>query len=97
MTAVTDTAIELFAALLPLQDSQSLSKVISQLVESVRSPRLERNTGRKSAVLVNATIALVLSLRNAATGYARQAKDSFGSGQIPATLADFLKVSCLKI
>ncbi|KIJ41885.1 hypothetical protein M422DRAFT_60390 [Sphaerobolus stellatus SS14] len=95
MTAVTNAAIELFAALLPIQDTQSLSKAISQLVESTKSPKLERNTGRKAAVLINATIALLLALRTATTGNVRQAKEAFGAGQVPAILADFLRIAIL--
>lgn len=93
MTAVTDAAIELFASLLPLQDSQSLLKVITQLMESVRSPKLERNAGRKEAVLVNATIAILLALRAATSSNAKQPRDTFGNNQVASMLADFLQVS----
>ncbi|PPQ91330.1 hypothetical protein CVT25_003770 [Psilocybe cyanescens] len=89
-TSVVDTAIELFSRLLPLQDLPSTIKVVTQLLESVRSPKLEKNAGRKSAVLINATVALVLALRNATTSHFRQAKDTFGSSQITSLLSPFL-------
>ncbi|KDR82328.1 hypothetical protein GALMADRAFT_237575 [Galerina marginata CBS 339.88] len=89
-TSVVDTAIELFSKLLPLQDLTSTQKVISQLLESVRSPKLEKNAGRKAAVLVNANVALVLALRIASTSYFRQSKDTFGNTQITSLLSPFL-------
>ncbi|KAG6887575.1 hypothetical protein C0992_011744, partial [Termitomyces sp. T32_za158] len=56
-TSVVDTAIELFAQLLPLQDLTSTTRVITQLLESVRSPKLEKNSGRKAAVINAASLA----------------------------------------
>lgn len=91
-TAAVDAAIELFSLLLPLQDLSSCSRVVSDLVQSVQSPKLERNTGRKAAVLANASIAIALALRNATTMYSRQSRDSLGSAQVSAMLATFLKV-----
>ena len=89
---MTDAAIELFAALLPIQDSQSSARVIAQVIESAKSPKLERNTGRKAAVFVNATIALLLALRSATTLHFRHARDTLGNTQVTTALADFLKV-----
>ncbi|CAA7266119.1 unnamed protein product [Cyclocybe aegerita] len=89
-TAVVDTAIELFSRLLPLQDLQATQKIIALLVESVRSPKLEKNAGRKAAVFVNATVALVLTLRYASATNFRQARDTFGNGQITSLLSPFL-------
>jgi hypothetical protein len=89
---VIDTAIELFSKLLPLQSVHSTVKVITQLVDSVRAPKLERNAGRKAAVFVNATVALVLTLRYATMTHFRQAKDIFGNIQITTLLSPFLMV-----
>ncbi|KAK0203615.1 clathrin-coated vesicle protein [Desarmillaria ectypa] len=90
-TAIVDAAIDLFSRLLPLQDTASTTRAITQLLEAVRSPRLEKNTGRKAAVTVNATIALALALRNATTSHYRQARDTLGSGQVTTLLSPFLK------
>lgn len=91
-TAVVDTAIELFAQLLPLQDLTSTVKIVSLLLDSVRSPKLEKNTGRKAAIFINAAVALVLALRQAmATTQSRRAKDTFGSTQVTTLLSPFLK------
>ncbi|KAF8584408.1 ARM repeat-containing protein [Ramaria rubella] len=95
-TSVTDAAIELFATLLPIQDNQSSMRAIAQVIDFVRSPKLERNTGRKAAVLVNATVALLLALRSATASHFRHAKDTLGNPQVTAALADFFKVAILE-
>ncbi|EJD04810.1 clathrin-coated vesicle protein [Fomitiporia mediterranea MF3/22] len=89
-TAVVDAAIELFAALLPLQDSSSCGRVINEALESTRSQKLEKNAGRKAAVVVNTTVAIALALRIATTSYARTCKDTLGGTQIANNLSSFL-------
>ncbi|KAG6888099.1 hypothetical protein C0995_010705, partial [Termitomyces sp. Mi166 len=89
-TSVVDTAIDLFARLLPLQDLTSTTRIITQLLESVRSPKLEKNSGRKAAVHINATISLLFALRHATTSHFRQARETFGSTQITSLLSPFL-------
>lgn len=91
-TSVVDSAIDLFAQLLPLQDLQSTTRTITQLVESVKSQKLDKNTGRKAAVSINAAIAVVLTLRNATTRHFRQSRDTFGSSQVTSLLSSFLQV-----
>ena len=97
-TSVVDTSIELFARLLPLQDVQTTQKVITQLLESIKSPKLDKNAGRKMAVNVNAVVGIVLALRNAMgagpTGGhgSRQARETFGSAGITGMLSPFLMV-----
>jgi hypothetical protein len=91
-TSVVDAAIELFAQLLPLQDLACTTRTITQLLESVRSPKLEKNSGRKSAVLINAAIALVLTMRHASASHLRRARDTFGNSQVTAMLSSFWKV-----
>lgn len=49
-TSVPDTAIKLSAKLLPLQGLTATIKTITQLLQSVRSPKLEKNAGWKSAL-----------------------------------------------
>lgn len=91
-SSVVDAAIDLFSALLPLQDTTSTTKVVSELIEYTRSPKLERNSGRKAAVLVNVAVAITLSLRAASTSHARHCRDTLGSHQISSILSSFLKV-----
>lgn len=94
-TSVVDTAIDLFAKLLPLQTLASTQKILSALLENVYSPKLEKNAGRKAAVWVNANIALVLTLRESTGGHAgyKQAKETFGSSTVTNLISPFLTVS----
>lgn len=66
-------------------------KILSQLLEFVRSPKLEKNLGRKAAVTINAAVAIVLTLRHASNTNFRQAKETFGNSQLTSLLAPFLK------
>lgn len=91
-TSVVDSAINLFADLLPLQDLSSIIRTITHLLDSVRSSKLEKNVGRKAAVIINAAIALVLTLRSATTSHYRESRDTFGSSQVTNLLSLFLKV-----
>jgi hypothetical protein len=94
-TAVVDAGIELFARLLPLQDLSSMLTVVKQIVESVTSPKLEKSSGRRAAVNINATIAILLFLRHASTHHSRQVREAFADGQIVSLLSSFLQVDRL--
>ncbi|KAI0742742.1 clathrin-coated vesicle protein [Daedaleopsis nitida] len=87
-TAAVDAAIQLFAQLLPLQDVTQTTRVVTQLLGSVGSQKLEKNTGRKAAALVNTTFAVVLTLRQTTSNSARQV---LGNSQVSAPLSTFLK------
>ncbi|KAG6836470.1 hypothetical protein H0H93_007750 [Arthromyces matolae] len=75
---------------LNLRSSEALLRR-QQLLDSVRSPKLERNSGRKAAVHINATTGLLLALRNATSSHFRQARETFGSSQITSLLSPFLQ------
>ncbi|KAF8074912.1 clathrin-coated vesicle protein, partial [Lyophyllum atratum] len=92
-TSVVDTAIELFAQLLPLQDLATTTRIITQLLESVKSSKLEKNSGRKAAVHINATVGLMLALRHATTSHFRQARETFGNPQVSSLLSPFLQAA----
>ncbi|THH16286.1 hypothetical protein EW146_g4324 [Bondarzewia mesenterica] len=92
-TAVVDAGLNLFAHLLPLQDVASASRTITQLIDSVRSPKFDKNIGRKAAAFTNATTSILLSLRQAMVSPSRQARDIFGSSQMTAPISAFLKAS----
>jgi hypothetical protein len=89
-TGVVDAAIRLFGALLASQDTSSATRTLQQLVESVRSPKLEKNNGRRLAVLFNAVIAVSLALREA--GSRRAARETFSQASVTAVLSPFLLV-----
>ncbi|KAH8115151.1 clathrin-coated vesicle protein [Phellopilus nigrolimitatus] len=90
-TSVVDAAIELFAALLPLQESTASKRIVSEVLDSTRSAKLEKNSGRKAAVFVNSTIAIAFALRIATTLHSRQCRETLGGSQIATTLSLFLK------
>ncbi|TFY58733.1 hypothetical protein EVJ58_g6238 [Rhodofomes roseus] len=87
-TAAVNAAVQLFAQLLPLQDLSVAVRSLTQLVESTGSPKLEKNSGRKAAVSVNAILALVLALRQVNSARSRQV---LGSPQVTSLLAPLLK------
>ncbi|KAF7331836.1 Clathrin-coated vesicle protein [Mycena kentingensis (nom. inval.)] len=91
LTSVVDTAIELFAQLLPLQDLTTTGKIVTLLTESVRSSKLEKNVGRKAAVSVNGAVALALALRQAMATQSRRPRETFGNTQVTDKLMSFLK------
>ncbi|KAI5983848.1 armadillo-type protein [Pisolithus albus] len=90
-TAVVNAAIELFARLLASQDLAITTRLVTQLTELVKSPKLDRNAGRKAAVVVNAAVATVQTLRHATTTYYRQARETLGHHQVTTALTGFLK------
>lgn len=92
-SAVVDASIELFARLLPIQDLTVVTRTITQLVDSVRSPKMDKNSGRKAAVLINSVVAIARALRCAMESHSRQAKETLGHSQVTTPLASLLKVA----
>lgn len=90
-TAVVDAAIELFALLLPAQDLATVERFVAQVIDHARAPRLERNIGRKSAVTINVSTALVLALSNGSQNV-RHARSTFGTAQVGNVMSAFLQV-----
>ncbi|KAI0054064.1 clathrin-coated vesicle protein [Auriscalpium vulgare] len=90
-TQAVDAGMSLLARLLPQQEPSAASRLISQIIESVRSPKFDRNVGRKAAVQVNATVSFVLAMRQAMSSPSRQARDVFGNPNNSAALSAFLK------
>lgn len=91
-SAVVDASIELFARLLPIQDLTTATRTVTQLIESVKSPKLDKNSGRKAAVLINSVVAVARALRHAMESHSRQAKETLGHSQVTNPLASLLKV-----
>lgn len=93
LTAVVDAAIALFAQLLPLQDLGSTMRIVSQMLDCINSPKLEKNLGRKSAASINTIVALVLTLRQAMASQLRRTRETLGNPQVTTLLTPFLKAS----
>jgi hypothetical protein len=92
LTQAVDAALALFARLLPLQDSNSAARLITLMIDSVKSPRYEKNVGRKAAVQVNAAIAILLAMRQAMASPSKHVREVFGSTAVTTQLSSFLKV-----
>jgi hypothetical protein len=92
LTQVVDAALALFARLLPLQDSASAARLITFMIDSVKSPKYDKNIGRKAAVQVNAAIAILLAIRQAMVSPSKHVREVFGSTAVTTPLSSFLKV-----
>ncbi|KAI5895636.1 ARM repeat-containing protein [Schizophyllum commune H4-8] len=90
-TSAVDTSIELFSRLLPLQDLPTTVRIVTELLEYARSPKLEKNAGRKAAVFINSAVAIVMTLRVITANSTRQTRDVWGSAQVTSLLSPFLK------
>lgn len=60
---LVNAAIELFALYFPLQEVQNQVALLHNLLSSYRSSRLEKNPGRREAILANAITSIVGLLR----------------------------------
>jgi hypothetical protein len=77
---LVDASIELFALYFTLQDPTSQADLLQQMTNNVRSTRLEKNPGRRMAVLANCITAILGSLRHIMRGapYRRVVESSVG-------------------
>ncbi|KAG1754151.1 armadillo-type protein [Suillus lakei] len=91
VSSVCDAAIELFSQLLPAQDLSTTLRTISHLIESNRSSKLDKNAGRRAAVMLNSVVAIVRTLRVSMISHHRQSKDTLGHSQVTSALGAFLK------
>lgn len=62
-TSMIDSAIELFALYLPLVNTKQQTTILEKLYSHVTSMKLEKNPGRKMAILANSITAFLLSTR----------------------------------
>ncbi|PWY99439.1 ARM repeat-containing protein [Testicularia cyperi] len=67
-TGVVDAAIQLFTALLPYQTREVQISAMEALLAHGKSTKLDRNPGRKQAIRVNSTVAVLGALRTAIQG-----------------------------
>jgi hypothetical protein len=91
-TGLVDAAVELFALYLPLQDLPTQSGLVHQMTNFVHSNKLEKNLGRKVAILGNATTSVLGALRVAMQGNSRRLQENMGAQQLNVLLRDVLKV-----
>lgn len=62
-TGLVNASIELFALYFSLQEPQNQAALLQNLLNSYRSGRLEKNPGRRMAILANAVTAVLGALR----------------------------------
>lgn len=91
-TNVVDAAIDLFSLAFPALDQDGQSRALADISTFVRSPKLEKNPGRKAAIFVNSVEALRRSLRKAMSG-GRLMREAVGSAKVSASMKDLLQVS----
>ncbi|WAR63445.1 hypothetical protein PtB15_17B44 [Puccinia triticina] len=63
-TATVDAALELFALYFPLVTTNQQSMLIDRLCKFSHSAKLEKNPGRKMAILVNSVTAMLLAAKS---------------------------------
>ena len=90
-TGVVDSAVELFALFLPVQDPNVQVKLLKEMLGSLQSVKTERNPGRRMAILVNAVVALLGALRHTMQSGGRHA-NQFALSSVNSLFRDVLKV-----
>ncbi|KAG8776236.1 hypothetical protein FRC15_012050 [Serendipita sp. 397] len=96
-TAVVNSSIDLFSALVCAQDSNGALKALSGLIDTAKVDKSSSsNMGRRIAVTVNSVWALLLSLRMATSRVgARAGREIFGGAQVGNIISVFLKDAIL--
>ncbi|WVQ83814.1 hypothetical protein IAT38_005958 [Cryptococcus sp. DSM 104549] len=89
-TGVIDAGVELFAAVFPHQNVEGQVQSLATLSSHMRSSKLEKNPGRKQAVLANTMAALRRSL-GTAEALGPRARKALGSGQVSELLRSLLQ------
>jgi hypothetical protein len=90
-TGVVDAGVELFAAIFPHQSIEGQIQSLASLSSHVRSSKLERNPGRKQAVVANTMAALRRSLGNL-DGIGQKAKAALANPQVTDLIKNLLQV-----
>ncbi|WVQ76597.1 hypothetical protein IAR50_006269 [Cryptococcus sp. DSM 104548] len=91
-TGVIDAGVSLFSILFPHQSQEGQVQSLATLSSHIKSSKLERNPGRKQAVIVNTLLALRRSLEKT-EGQGSRAKRHVGSGQVSEMIRSILQDS----
>ncbi|ODN88477.1 clathrin-coated vesicle protein [Cryptococcus wingfieldii CBS 7118] len=89
-TGVIDAGVSLFSILFPHQSQEGQVQSLATLSSHIKSSKLERNPGRKQAVVVNTLLALRRSLEKT-EGQGSRAKRHVGSGQVSEMIRSILQ------
>ncbi|KAK4701730.1 HEAT repeat-containing protein 5, partial [Phenoliferia sp. Uapishka_3] len=90
-SGIVDAAIELFALYFPLQEPTNQAALLQQIHNNSRSSRLEKNPGRRMAVLANSITAVLGALRQLVRNGPRRSVDS----QVGGVMRDVIKDALL--
>lgn len=89
-TGVIDAGLALFSILFPHQNIEGQVQSLATLSSHMRSSKLEKNPGRKQAVMVNTVIALRKTLKKV-EGAGGKAKKVVGSAQVSEMIRSLLQ------
>lgn len=94
-TGIVNAGLDLLAALLHQQTTDVSLQAVTLMTNHLRSPNLERNPGRREAVLFNIMLALQMALKQAVAVGGRRAKETLGSANVVGVIRGLLQVSCI--
>lgn len=94
-TGVVNAGLDLLAALLYQQTVDVAMQAVTLMTNHLKSPNLERNPGRREAVLFNIMLALQMSFKQASVVGGRRAKETLGSANVVGVARGLLQVSPL--
>lgn len=81
-TGVVDAALSLFEGLLAYQNVDTLMQATTLMINHLRSPKLEKNPGRKQAILYNIVMALQCALAHAEKHADRRTRQNIAKPEV---------------
>ncbi|KAI8967355.1 hypothetical protein BDF20DRAFT_900626 [Mycotypha africana] len=63
-TSYVDASVELFATLFPNQSAPTQEAIFEQILKAIKDPKLEKNSPKRAAILVNVVVALLGAFKN---------------------------------
>lgn len=91
-----DAGVNLFATIFPQQGIEGQVQSLATLSSHVRSSKLERNPGRKQAVVANTITALRRGLANVDIGGGK-ARKALGNAQVTDLIKSLLQVGTIRV
>lgn len=92
-SGVVDSALDLFQKLLAFQSVDTLMQATTLMTNHLRSPKMEKNPGRRQAVTYNVVEALRCSLAVGERSAGRKAKDNISNAGVLSNIRTLLQVS----
>ncbi|KAI9492675.1 hypothetical protein BDB00DRAFT_420321 [Zychaea mexicana] len=89
-TGYIDTSIELFATLFPSQPPPVQESTFEHIASVVKDARLEKNSPKRAAVLVNVTVALLGAFKNMMSSANKKTTHGIASGRATQLVQEIL-------